>query len=144
MLVLTQLLVHSMQLCQSGQDGPWKVCFPYIPNQNAKINMLEEQCVDSFRRHIFYFTPANIQEWYWSGTTAKTIFTNYPAATPKLRRVLTMTTASVLNHEKRLLANLPADHPAPSLLMAWYTSDFHMSFSEMAECHIWSPGDRWK
>ncbi len=67
------------------------------------------------------------------------LFSGFETATPELRKVLTMTTASVVYHEEWLRNNLPAEHPIFS--SALFTTDFGVPFSDMVECHTWTPGD---
>jgi len=68
-----------------------------------------------------------------------TLFSNYWRVSAELRKVVTMTTASVLYNEEWIRTQLPPDHPFFST--ALYTTDFHIPFSEMVECHTWKPGD---
>jgi len=69
----------------------------------------------------------------------KTCFSRFDDVTPELRKVLTMTTASVIYHMQWLSDNLPPDHCLFST--ALFSSDFGEPLSDLVECHTWRPGD---
>jgi len=69
----------------------------------------------------------------------ETLFSNFTGVSAELRRVLTMTTASVFYHMEWLENNLPASHPLLSTPV--FRLAYQRPISSMVECHTWKPGD---
>ena len=67
------------------------------------------------------------------------LFSNFRGVSPEMRKVLSMTTASVLYHFEWIQQQLPPDHPIFS--SALFTSNFEGSLHEMVEVPVWKPGN---
>jgi len=69
----------------------------------------------------------------------KILFSKFDDQTPEFKKVLTMTTASVIYHMDWLRANLERGHPLFSTDL--FRMDIGRPFSEIVECRSWKPGD---
>ena len=69
----------------------------------------------------------------------RTCFSGFNDVSPELRKVLTMTTASVIFHMNWLRDHLPENHCL--FYTALFVTEFGVPLSDLVECHTWKPGD---
>jgi len=87
----------------------------------------------------FAVLPPRFRQDYDAEPLLNKLFADYGGATPEMRKVLKMTTASVIYHMEWIRNNLPSDHPI--FLSALFRDNFDRPPSEMVECHTWELGD---
>jgi len=87
----------------------------------------------------FAVLPPCFKEDFDSEPLLRTLFSNFDGQTPEFKKVLTMTTASVLYHVDWLKSNLDDDHPLFSTEL--FRIDFGRPLNQLVECRNWRPGD---
>jgi len=87
----------------------------------------------------FSVLPPRFKPDYNPDMLLSTLFCDYHSATPELKNVLKMTTASVIYHHEWIMNTLPEGHPFLSTTL--FRCVFDRPLSDMVECHTWKPGD---
>ena len=68
-------------------------------------------------------------------------FTNFDGISAELKKVLTMTTASVVYHMNTLLEKYLTRPGHPLLSLPLFSKDYGVRLSDIVELHTWTPGD---